>query len=242
MPGKTRSSSPVQCSRWLSAPSACGDLGRERHGADLARLRRRQLALGVARGRRAGTGRRSHVAPAQRDELAAAQAGERGGEEDRRVLLVVGGAHQRHDLRGREDVERDVARRWMGFSSVAAGLRGSLCTFVARLQMPASTVRIRIFDALDSGRSLPSSARPALQALGREVLEQHVAEGREQVPADDRAVAAQGGGLAVALELQPAQVPRPPRRIARRCAPGRPTPRGAPRRAPRAATPRRCAS
>src|SRR3954469_15514155 len=45
------------------------------------------------------------VAPTQRDELAAAQAGERGGEVDRGVLLGRSRAHERHGVLGGEDVD-----------------------------------------------------------------------------------------------------------------------------------------
>jgi hypothetical protein len=47
---------------------------------------------------------------AMRDELAAAQAGERGGEVDRGVLLRLGGADERQHLLRAEHVEVDLSR------------------------------------------------------------------------------------------------------------------------------------
>jgi hypothetical protein len=47
------------------------------------------------------------VAPARRDEPYAAQGAERGGEQDRRVVSVLG-PPDGHDLAGEEDGQRDV--------------------------------------------------------------------------------------------------------------------------------------
>ena len=110
MPGKTRSSSPVELVALAEAREGLGDDGRERDRPDLAGLRRRQRALGVARGHADVSAREVDVAPAQCDELAAAQAGEGGGEVDRGVLLGRGGADERHDVLGREDVDVGAVR------------------------------------------------------------------------------------------------------------------------------------
>src|SRR5436305_504249 len=54
------------------------------------------------------------VAPAQRQQLAEPQSSERGGEEDRRVLLGGRSADQRHDLLRREHLEIAAAlQRWL---------------------------------------------------------------------------------------------------------------------------------
>src|SRR4051812_15625691 len=63
------------------------------------------VALAVARrdaDRRVGE---VDVAPAQRDQLPAPQAGERGGQEDRGVLLALGRTHQGEDLLGRVELQ-----------------------------------------------------------------------------------------------------------------------------------------
>src|SRR4051794_21372382 len=60
------------------------------HGddADLARLRRDDLPVGEVATHTDGLAGEVDVAPAQREELAASQAGERGGENDGGVLVV----------------------------------------------------------------------------------------------------------------------------------------------------------
>src|SRR3712207_8629557 len=61
--------------------------------SDLAALRRCELAERIARAHAHGRVGEVDVAPAQRDELSLAQAGERRHQEDRRVLLVRSEEH-----------------------------------------------------------------------------------------------------------------------------------------------------
>jgi hypothetical protein len=70
------------------------------------------------------------VAPAQREQLAHAEAGQCGGEEDRAVLVRLGRAHEREDLLKRIDVDVrathdglsvNVAHRVLAQSPDAAG-------------------------------------------------------------------------------------------------------------------------
>jgi hypothetical protein len=69
-----------------------GDIRGHGHHTDLPRFRRGQLACRVARPHTDGQGVEVDIAPAQPEQLASAQAGERGGEEDRAVDLGGGRA------------------------------------------------------------------------------------------------------------------------------------------------------
>ena len=85
-----------------------GDIGREWDRAKLAALRRRNLAQGIARAsadRRAGE---VDVAPPQRQQLAPAQSGERGGQVDRAVLLTSRRTHERPHLFRSEHVDIEL--------------------------------------------------------------------------------------------------------------------------------------
>ena len=84
------------------------DLGRERHGSHLAGLRRGERASRVARADVHDAPGEVDVAPAQREQLAAAHARKGRGEEQRGVLHVRGRAHQRPHLLGTEHL--DVTR------------------------------------------------------------------------------------------------------------------------------------
>ena len=161
MPAKTRSSSPVKCSRCASRASASatrGAIGTERTLPD---LRRRQCAVGVA-GRHADVlTREVDLAPAESDQLALPQAGEGRGEEERGVLLVLGGTDERQDLLGREDVDPARAAPCAASRRRATGLGGSRESR-ARSITPWKTVIAFSRVRFASGRSRPSSARPAL--------------------------------------------------------------------------------
>jgi hypothetical protein len=74
------------------------DFRSQRHGAGLAALGRGHLAGGEGRADAQGAGGEVDVAPAKRQQLAAAQAGERGGEVDDGVLRVGRSAHEGADL------------------------------------------------------------------------------------------------------------------------------------------------
>jgi len=108
--GKTQIATAILEHRLGAQPSQdlIDDLGRQRDRADLARLRRRQRTGGIARAHAHERAGEVHVTPVQRDQLAATQARERGGQEDRAVLLARRGPHQRPDLLRAEHV--DVAR------------------------------------------------------------------------------------------------------------------------------------
>lgn len=87
------------------AGQSVGDVGRHRHGTDLARLRCRQLTTGVAGGdsdRRSGE---VDVSPPEREQLASAQIRERRDEEDRGVLLGGGAADEGQHLLRREHID-----------------------------------------------------------------------------------------------------------------------------------------
>jgi hypothetical protein len=87
-----------------------GDLVDHRDDADLARLGRDELAVGEVGAHADGLAGEVDVAPAQREELAAAQSGEGGGEEDGGVLVVAGGADERVDLLATASSARASAR------------------------------------------------------------------------------------------------------------------------------------
>ena len=172
-----------------------GDLGRHRDRADLAGLRRGQVAVGVAGSDADGRAGEVDVSPAQRDELALAEAGERGGEEDRGVLLGLGGADERHDLLRGEDLD--------------LGSRGGagLLDVGDRVEREAVELSGSLHAAVEDGDRLLSRAvghlpvrvdlggRPALDSLGGEVLERDLAEVRQDVVAEDRVVVAEVDGL-----------------------------------------------
>jgi hypothetical protein len=52
-----------------------------------------------------------HIAPVEREQLTAAQLGERRGQEDRRILLRAGRLHESPDLLGREDLDVTAAAK-----------------------------------------------------------------------------------------------------------------------------------
>ncbi len=150
----------------LSEPGeGSGDVGGHRHGAAAARLGRAQDAVGDARAHADVRAGEVDVAPAQGDELAAAQAGERGGEEDRGVLLAVGGADEGHDLFGCEDV--DVGGAALDrLLEVADRVERQLVLLAGALPDPEEHVMTLIFVRLFSGRPAPSWAAHASTCSG----------------------------------------------------------------------------
>jgi hypothetical protein len=96
------------------------------------------------------------VTPAQRDELAAAQARERRREEDRGVLLVGCGAHRGEHLLGRVELQ------------LAAGgvvLARLLDVAIGKIMTPDSAVRILIFVVLlMSSESFQSSTMSVVRS------------------------------------------------------------------------------
>ena len=205
-PGKTRSSSPVQCSRCESRASALGGRGRQWHRAHAAALRRRQRAGRVARGHADVLAREVDVAPAQRDELALAQSGERGQEEQRAVLLVVGVPHEREDLVGREHVDAARRRRRARAVDVAHRVGVELPDAARTLHEPVEDDDDLLLGAVGQRTIAPELARPALDELRRDVLQAPSAERRQQVVAHDRPRIADGARLALAVVLEEAQV------------------------------------
>jgi hypothetical protein len=173
------------------------DLRRHRNRADLAGLRRREVAVRVAGSDANGGAGEVDVSPAERDELALAEAGECCGEEDRCVLLGVRRSDESHDLLGREDLDLRLGR---GARLLHVGDR------IGRqaIQLPRS-----LHDAVeDRDRLLPRAichpairvdlvCGPTLDALGSQVLEANLGQVREDVVAEDRVVVAQRRGLAV---------------------------------------------
>jgi hypothetical protein len=180
----------------LAQPCEClRDPRRHRDGADLARLRRRKVAVRVARAdadRRAGE---VDVSPAQRVPLALAETREGGGEVERGVLLGVGGAHLRHDLLGREDVDLGTQG---GAGLLDVGDRiGRQAVELARPLHDAVEDRDRLLARAigEPAVEIDLDRRPPLDALGGEVLERDVAEVRQDVVAEDRAVVASVDGF-----------------------------------------------
>ena len=177
------------------------DVGCHRDRADVAALRRREAAAGEGPADAHARGGEVDVSPAESDELAAAEAGERGREEDRRVLLGLGRPDEGPDLLGGEDLD--------GGRLAEAGLLDVGHRVVAELVDPTSAFEHAVEDREDLGlRSVADrqGRLPRLDALGREVLEAQGAESGQQVRPDDRAVVDDRGGLAVEVELDVAQV------------------------------------
>jgi hypothetical protein len=154
-------------------------------------------------------GREVDVAPAKGPQLTHAKPGKRGHDEDGRVLLAVGRAGERINLLGRKDV--DVAARRL---RVAFDLS-------RRVEREAPDPCGALEDAVQDHEDLVAApirepalgvalvlegAEPALDLRWRDVLEAHVAKGREQVRVDDRAVVLHRGRLAAAVDLDVAQV------------------------------------
>src|SRR3954453_12709571 len=92
---------------------------------------------------------------------------------------------------------------WTGFSTSVIGLRGSFHTRVARFMTPRRTVRIFSFRAVVHPPTDGHTRGPPLDALGRDVLEALVAEGREEVRLEDRVVVPHRGRLGGAVLLDP---------------------------------------
>jgi hypothetical protein len=148
---------------------------------------------------------KSTSAPAQRDELAAAQARECGGEEDRRVLLVRCGVHHGEHLLGRVELQ------------LAAGgvdLTG-LLDVADRVDRQPVALACALDDAEQHGQDLDlrrvahvQRELPVLDHVGREVLDRQVAEGRHEVRLDDRAVVAQRRRLQAPVGLLVGEVVR----------------------------------
>src|SRR5690348_1119700 len=88
-----------------------GNVGCQGDRTDLAALRGRQAAAGVRAADADPGGGEVDVSPAQGDKLAAAEAGKRGGEEDRRVLLGLGCPDQGPRS---PRVRRPRSSRWRG--------------------------------------------------------------------------------------------------------------------------------
>jgi hypothetical protein len=84
------------------------DLLDHRNRARAAALRARQLALAAGLDRAERLLVEGGRAPAQREQLAAAQAGERGGDVERPVLLRARGVGELDDLFGREEAPAPV--------------------------------------------------------------------------------------------------------------------------------------
>jgi hypothetical protein len=142
------------------------------------------------------------VAPPQRDDLAAAQAGERGGQEDRGVLLVVGGTHQRPDLLRRVEVE--ARRVVVDLDPGHGGYRVALepvqhgRPLVHRVQQGHQLRRLPPLAGPDQEVRLP-----ALDARRRDLLDAQVSEGREQVATNAGAAVDQRRVTPAALVLAP---------------------------------------
>ena len=194
----------VVVSRPPPAPPESGKRGRDvrrhRHGPHLARLRGGELALGVAGAHADHLAGEVDVAPAQSEQLAAAQAGERSGEEDRGVLLGRGRADQRHHLLGREHLD------------VTAAARRRLRDVGGRVQPQAIELARPLEDAVHQNERLRARARrpgdtrePALDHRRRDRLDRLLAEDRKQLRAHERAVARDRRGLALAVVLDVAQ-------------------------------------
>src|SRR5439155_16665271 len=176
------------------------DLRRHGDRAHLPGFRRRLLSGGDGRADADRVRREVDVAPAQGDQLAATQPGERRGEEQRCVLFARRRAHQRHDLLGREDL--DVT---------AAPLRG-LLDIGDRVDVEAVDLARSLEDAVHEHERLRSRAGRLIQAgeppfdhRRRDALERLIAERREKRRANDDAVALDGGRLALAVVLDVAQ-------------------------------------
>ena len=209
-PGRRRRSTS---SRSASRASAAATSRRQRHGAHLAALRRRQPAAGEAGADADERAGEVDVAPAQRDELAAAQARERRGEEDRRVLL-------RRRPRARAPGP-PRARRRRGRSSSRLAQALDVGHRVAR--QPKTRAR-PAEDAVEDRQELVLRSRrdrqrraPRLDRLRGDVLERQVAEGRAAGAPRLSAVVAQRRRLARAVVLDVAQpLAQPRRRTSRR--------------------------
>jgi hypothetical protein len=83
-----------------------GDVRRERHRTNATALRARETGPGERAADAYTLAMKSIVAPTEGDQLAAAEAGESGSEEDRGVLLRLGRADECPDLLHREDLDR----------------------------------------------------------------------------------------------------------------------------------------
>jgi hypothetical protein len=135
-----------------------------------------------------------------------AEAREGGGEVDRGVLVGACGAHERHDLLGREDVDLgphggarllDVGDR-VGRQAVELA-----CSFHGAVED-----RDRLFAGAvgEPAVGIDLDRRPTLDALGGEILESDVAEVRQNVVAEDRLVVAERGWLPLPVLLDVVQV------------------------------------
>ena len=146
------------------------------------------------------------VSPAQGDELALAQPGERGQEEQRAVLLVIGMADEREDLVGREDVDPARRRCRARAVDVAHRVGVELPDAAGALHKAVEDDDDLLLGAVRQRAIATELPRPALDELGRDVLQAPVAELRLQVGADDRPRVAQRARLALAVVLEEAQV------------------------------------
>ena len=125
--------------------------GHHRHRPDPLALRHLLPAAGEVAPDVEQTVDEVDVAPAQRQQLALAQAGEGGHPVDRGVLVVVGGDDRQLDLVAVEGVELARVGDLGPLDQVGGGrvLRRPQTRF-ARLKMPCRTVRWRTMVRLDS--------------------------------------------------------------------------------------------
>ncbi len=159
-----------------------------------------------------GFGLEVDVADAECEDFAHAEAGERGHEEDRGVLLCESGPHERVDFLRRVEVEVLGAVDDRESLDVAGGVRGEPVRAAGALED-----RVENRDELLCGAAGELPARhpvcpPCLDRGGRDCLDAAVAEGGEEVNVEGGPVVAFRGGLpgfaALAAFVRAVPVPR----------------------------------
>jgi hypothetical protein len=129
------------------------------------------------------------VAPAKRDELAAAKP-EGDGEEDRAALLAGGRPRDGVDPSG-ENTSMSWLRGTRSFSTAAAGVGRRAVDAHGALEDPAELGQQLVLGPTSTAEGGP----PALDVLGRDVLDPGRSEHGDQPRLDGVAVVAQRGGL-----------------------------------------------
>jgi len=173
---------------------------RHRNRTDLAVLRCRELFTGVRTGHADPRCGEVDIAPAQRDELAAAQSRERCRQVDRCVLRGRGGADERPDLLGTEHLEVQPPP----LAKLLHVRRGVARQPVHLLRAAENAVQLSQQLVLRP-RATREGRPPAFDVAGSEVIEAPVAERGDQPAVDARPVRAQSRGLARAVVLDVTQ-------------------------------------
>jgi hypothetical protein len=158
------------------------DVWRHRNGADSSRLRHRQRTSRVARAQAYRCAFEVDVSPSKCQQFAAAQPGERGGQEDGSVPLRLCRPHQGENLFHAEDL--DVAVRALAVAlDVEHWVPGDPIDLLSTAEDPVELDQELVFRA---GRQLRRKrGTPSLDRRRVDVLDGYRAERREQV-ADDR--------------------------------------------------------